>query len=136
MDTTTDYGDPTTLTLEKLREDVRGLRKLSLSAQLGPDATTYLAQCERELTERTQLVISGAEARDIVAFTVTYVPLSYSWSEVRVLNECEHGCKLYVRESSSGELVFQLNHSTLYGCALGRDRDRRSVPVKIDVTGI
>lgn len=132
----TGYGDPTSFTLEELREDVRGLKKVAWSRSLGPNEQAHLALCEQELTERTQLVISGAEARDLVAFTVTYVSLSSSWSEVRIMSECAHGCKLYVRENAEGELVFQLTHSTLYGCALGVDHDTRSVPVKVDVVGL
>lgn len=136
MNNTTGYGDPTTLTLEQLREDVRGLRKLSFTAQLGADETTYLAQCERELTERTQLVISGTEARELISWVVTYVRPGYGWAEVQVLEKhhggCDHGCKLYVRETTEKELVFQLTHSFVYGCPLGRDHNLRSVPVKVD----
>lgn len=129
------YGDPTALTLTELREDVRGLKKVAWSRDLGPTEAAHLVACEHELTQRTQLVISGAEARDLIAWVVTYAAPSSSWSEVRVMHECNHGCKLYVRENADRELVFQLTHSTLYGCPLGVDRDARSVPVKVDTRG-
>lgn len=86
-----------------------------------------------------ELVIAGAEARELIGWVVTYVRPRSGWAEVQVmardLSKCDHGCKLYVRENSEGELVFQLTHSVLYGCQLGRDHDLRSVPVKVDPLG-
>lgn len=132
----TGYGVPTTLTLEDLRDDVRELKRVAWSHTLSSSEQTHLAACERELVERTQIVISGAEARDLIGWVVTYVRPTYGWSEVQVMDRsasgCDHGCKLYVRENSAKELVFQLTHSVVYGCQLGRDHDLRSVPVKVD----
>lgn len=83
-----------------------------------------------------ELIITGTEARELIGWVVTYVRPGYAWSEVQVLEKrlsgCNHGCKLYVREDSEGELIFQLTHSAVYGCPLGRDLDARSVPVKVD----
>lgn len=83
-----------------------------------------------------ELIIAGTEARELIGWVVTYVKPGYGWAEVQVLERrlsgCDHGCKLYVRENSEGELVFQLMHSVVYGCQLGRDVNRRTVPVKVD----
>lgn len=132
----TGYGVPTTFTLEELREDVRGLKRVAWSHTLSSSERAHLTACERELVERTQLVISGAEARELIGWVVTYVRPTYGWSEVQVMDRrlsgCDHGCKLYVRENAEKELVFQLTHSVVYGCQLGRDHDRRTVPVKVD----
>lgn len=83
-----------------------------------------------------ELIITGTEARELIGWVVTYVKPGYGWAEVQVLDRrlsrCDHGCKLHVRENSEGELIFQLTHSAVYGCPLGRDLDARSVPVKVD----
>lgn len=103
------------------------------------DAVKAYHRLAAKTVESREIVITGAEARELVGWVVTYVRPTYGWAEVQVMNRrlsgCDHGCKLYVRKDSHGELVFQLMHSTVYGCQLGCDRDRRTVPVWVDTLG-
>jgi hypothetical protein len=138
MKISTAYTSATVLSADELRTEIAGLRAVEATQVLSGHERTYLESLEKELHDRTALRITGAEARELIGFVVTYVkPVNRTfaaWFEVQVMRECAHGCKLYVRENSAGELVFQLAHSALYGCALGRgDKYTRTVPVIVDL---
>lgn len=77
-----------------------------------------------------RIVITGHDARDIADRVRTSGRLRPWWTEVQCMDECEHGCKLYVR-TRGAVTQYQLCHSTIYGCALGRDKATRDVPVSV-----
>lgn len=137
MEITRGYASPTTLTVDELKDEVAGLRRVEASQALYAHERAYLAALEHELRNRLAIRITGAEARELIGFVVTYVKPTHrtfsAWFEVQAMRECPCCCKLYVREDSDGELIFQLTHSALYGCALGRgDKYTRTIPVIVD----
>jgi len=84
-------------------------------------------------TTTAKIRIVGAEAREITAHVNTYVKPGRIWSEVQSMGECDYGCKLHVR-SQGGVREYQLWHSAVYGCLLGRDDSSRAVPVSVVLT--
>lgn len=74
--------------------------------------------------------IIAADARDIARHVATYIRPTNNWSEVQVMRECQHGCKLHVRRRGA-VLQYALHHSATYGCQLGRDEATRIVPVSV-----
>lgn len=85
-------------------------------------------------TTTAKIRIVGAEARDIHSHVIALVKPGQAWSEVQSMGECGHGCKLHVR-SQGGVREYQLWHSAVYGCPLGRDESTRAVPVSIVLNG-
>ncbi|GHH57920.1 hypothetical protein [Lentzea cavernae] len=69
-------------------------------------------------------------AREIAQHVTTYVRPTSGWSEVQVMRECRHGCKLHVRRRGA-ILQYALHHGAAYGCQLGRDEATRVVPVSV-----
>lgn len=139
MKISTTYTSATVLSTDELKAEIAGLRAVESTQSLSGHERTYLESLREELRDRTAIRITGVEARELIGFVVTYVkPVNRTfaaWFEVQAMRECPCGCKLYVRENAEGELIFQLTHSTLYGCALGRgDKYTRSVPVIVDPT--
>ena len=78
--------------------------------------------------------IVGTEAREITAHVNAHVKPGRNWSEVQAMDECSHSCKLHVR-SLGGVREYQLWHSAVYGCPLGRDESTRAVPVSVVLNG-
>lgn len=92
--------------------------------------TATLVQQTTDTAAPARIRITGAEAREIAQHVRAYVRPGTSWSEVQVMRECAHGCKLYVR-LVHGVPEYRLIHSATYGCALGRDAATREVPVTV-----
>ncbi|WP_285647771.1 hypothetical protein [Lentzea sp. NBRC 102530] len=69
-------------------------------------------------------------AREIAQHVRLYVRPTGNWSEVQVMRECKHGCKLHVRRRGV-VLQYALHHSAAYGCPLGHDESTRVVPVSV-----
>lgn len=96
------------------------------------DTTQVTAQ------DTTPIVISGAEARELLQHITRYVMPNRHWTEVQVMRECDCGCKLYARRtgiSSTAPLQFELQHSAAYGCSLGYRESTRRVAVRVDPLG-
>lgn len=76
--------------------------------------------------------ITGHAAREIDQHVRAYVHRHAGnwWTEVQSMNECRHGCKLYVRKRGAVR-QYILIHSTSYGCVLGSNADTRTVKVSI-----
>lgn len=124
-------SDLTVLTDAELIAEIDGLTRRASAHGIPAAELAYLGACEEELYRRSVIVISGSEARELVGWVVTYVRPGTGWSEVQVMRECGHGCKLHVRRDGRGEFVFALLHYAGYGCALGREESTRLVPVEV-----
>lgn len=82
------------------------------------------------------IIITGSVAHELDRHVRTYV-LRHAgtwWTEVQVMRECDHGCKLHVRRRGAVR-QYALIHYTGYGCALGRDEATRIVPVSVRPKG-
>ncbi len=78
-----------------------------------------------------RLTITGDAAREIRSHVNHYIrPLGGSWVEVQSMRECQHGCKLHVRQRGAVR-QYALLHYAGYGCKLGRDEATRTVPVSV-----
>lgn len=80
--------------------------------------------------------IIGHAAREIDQHVRAYVQrhAGHWWTEVQGMRECNHGCKLYVRQRGAVR-QYALIHSVSYGCVLGRDESTRTVPVSVRPKG-
>lgn len=89
----------------------------------------------RDMTVKPQILrITGPAAADITRRVAAYIRPRRSWTEVQVMSECAHGCKLYARKNGC-VTQFRLFHSATYGCRLGRDKSTREVPVSVALKG-
>ena len=92
--------------------------------------TAALAQPTADAASPARIRITGAEAREIVQHVRAYIRPGRYWSEVQGMNECKHGCKLYVRKLGC-VTQYRLVHAFTYGCALGMSNLTRYVPVSV-----
>jgi len=74
--------------------------------------------------------IVAREAADIDQHVRLHVRPGLGWSEVQVMRQCDHGCKLYVRKQGA-VLRYQLMHNTTYGCRLARNPETAVVKVSV-----
>ena len=82
-----------------------------------------------------RLLITGDEARELDRHVRTYCVdrdgrVESVWREVQGLNECRHGCKLYVRRRGA-ILCYRLMHNANYGCSLATGQGTATVPVAV-----
>lgn len=79
-----------------------------------------------------RLTITGDDAREIRSHVNHYIRpvLGSQWVEVQSMRECQHGCKLHVRQRGAVR-QYALLHYAGYGCILGRDETTRVVPVSV-----
>lgn len=84
-------------------------------------------------TATKRIRIIGREAADI-ARHVASDPRYKHWTEVQVMRECKHGCKLYARRRGC-VTQYELFHSKAYGCDLGRHPDTSHIPVTVAPKG-
>lgn len=76
------------------------------------------------------LAITGSKARELHSHVTTYVKPNRWWTEVQGMDECRHGCKLFVRRQGA-VLRYALIHSRSYGCELGATPVPVSVRIKV-----
>lgn len=76
------------------------------------------------------LRITGHDAAEIARHTAVYVRPTSTWSEVEVMRQCNHGCKLYARKRGA-ITQYRLIHSSTYGCPLARHEATRELRVSI-----
>lgn len=100
-----------------------------VTAHTTPNRGVALTDFGRRVAGRLSgaIRITGAEACEIRSHVARYVPVGATWTEVQVMGDCGHGCKLCVRETG-GILEFGLVHYAGYGCRRGGE----VVPVLVD----
>ena len=78
-----------------------------------------------------KLTITGVDAQEIRSHVATYVKpkAGMGWTEVQVVRECDHGCKLHVRRRGCVN-EYAVIHYRGYGCPLDVPATR-IVPVKV-----
>lgn len=79
-------------------------------------------------TTARRIVITGAEAAELARRVNK--PCFKQWTEIKVMNECRHGCKLYARRRGC-VTQYELVHFKSYGCDLARNPETARVPVSV-----
>lgn len=74
------------------------------------------------------ITIVGKDAADIARRVAS--PIYRNWTEVKVMDECRHGCKLYARRRGC-VTQYELVHFKSYGCDLSRSPETARVKVSV-----
>lgn len=85
------------------------------------------------MTTAKRIRIIGREAADIARHVNSDCRYTF-WTEVQVMRECKHGCKLYARRRGC-VTQYELFHSKAYGCDLGRNPETSHIPVSVAPKG-
>lgn len=79
-------------------------------------------------TATRRILITGTEAAELVRRANR--PEYKFWTEIKVMDECRHGCKLYARRRGC-ITQYELVHYKGYGCDLARNPNTARIPVSV-----